>query len=179
MTECKECKRIKVGKDYEDADEGALERAIVSALHIKDCKLYLISFNRDRNIALVKFDCDLGSGQQGTFEKEIKVRFAKSLCMKCYRQKSGYYEAIIQIRGQRERVESFMSKIYRYNSKRGGFVSKMEENGDGYDVYFGDKKIIGEFFEKNKRYKTKQSYELYGIKKGKKVYRTIYFLRLE
>lgn len=98
----------------------------------------------------------------------------KSICEDCSRETSGYYEAIVQIRGSRAR--KFSEKILK-ELKRKTFVSKYIEAREGIDMHVGSKKAVAEVMgELN--LKPKISDKLYGVKDGRRVYRRTYCMRV-
>jgi NMD protein affecting ribosome stability and mRNA decay len=111
------------------------------------------------------------------FNKELKYKFAKQTCQRCERISGGYYEAIAQLRGSGERINNLIKKITKYVERREGFITKIEIVENGKDVYVSDKLIMNEFF-KDYDLKPKRSFRLYGMKRGKKLFRNTYSLHL-
>ncbi len=170
---CKSCERIRTPTGYTQSDKNSLKEAMQQALKSK-CSISIVDF--DWKIALLKFTCEV-DGNQATFEKKIHIKVKKTMCMDCYRRTSGYYEAVIQLRGPREPVDRMLKKFTNFIDVRGAFVSRLDELPNGYDIYMSDKKMAGNFFQYYDL-KPKRSYTLYGMKRGNKLYRNIYLLRL-
>ena len=109
---------------------------------------------------------------------EVKKRFSlkmnKSLCEDCSRATSGYYEAIIQVRGRN--TQRWAEKIMRELKGR-TFVSKYLELAEGIDIYVGSKKETANVLCVLKR-KPSISDKLYGVKDGRRVYRRTYCVRV-
>jgi nonsense-mediated mRNA decay protein 3 len=109
---------------------------------------------------------------------EVKRKFSlkknKSICDDCSRETSGYYEAIIQIRGKNTR--RWAEKILRELKNR-TFVSKYLELSEGIDIYVGSRKGAAEVLGILKR-KPTISDKLYGVKDGRRVYRRTYCVRV-
>lgn len=104
----------------------------------------------------------------------IPIKFKKSLCDECTRKFSGYYEAIVQLRGIYADA-IFVSKFIR-RVERITFIPRVEELKEGIDVYVGDKQAVRALLAALKL-KPKVTHKLYGIKDGRKVYRTTFLIR--
>lgn len=177
---CKSCGDIKTNMGFKRRGKESFESALYTATHrsAPSCTLEFVDFNNGTGIALVRFRCEVGA-QAVQFEKELNIKFTKSLCDRCYRIKAGYYEAVVKIRGDDERADRFLEKLGLFLENYGTFISKVDEMKDGYDVYIGDKTAVNKFFAINKRLKRPiMAYEHYGMKGGKKLYRNIYSVRL-
>jgi nonsense-mediated mRNA decay protein 3 len=109
---------------------------------------------------------------------EVKRRFLlkrnKSICEDCSRATSGYYEAIIQVRGRN--AQRWAGKIMRELRGR-TFVSKYLELNEGIDIYVGSKKEAAKALSALER-KPTTSDKLYGVKDGRRVYRRTYCVRV-
>lgn len=133
-------------------------------------------------------------GENKDLQKEIYIKINKSTCNDCGRIRGGYYEAVIQLRGPKKRVDKsvkyIFEKVEKSKEKR-SFVSdikkvsakKSEKKGkiSGIDVYLGSKSLarrISKEIGKKFNTKHKESYTLVGMKNGKKVYRNKMLLRL-
>jgi NMD protein affecting ribosome stability and mRNA decay len=98
----------------------------------------------------------------------------KSICDDCSKASSGYYEAIIQVRGKN--VQRWAEKIMRELKSR-TFVSKYMKLDEGIDIYVGSRKEAAETLAILKR-KPTISDKLYGVKDGRRVYRRTYCVRV-
>jgi nonsense-mediated mRNA decay protein 3 len=110
-------------------------------------------------------------------EKDVELKVSEPMCRHCSLKSGGYYEAVIQLRGERERVGRMADRITLYAEKYGGFVSKREEKDFGCDLYVSNKEIANSYFS-TRKLKPTRSYTLYGMRGGKKLYRNIYALRI-
>jgi nonsense-mediated mRNA decay protein 3 len=171
---CKSCGRIKTREGYFNSNKEAIADAVSSSVGGK-WKIAIKEF--DWKHATVTFKQEYGD-EWVKIDKEIEVKVKKPMCIDCYRQTSGYYEAILQIRGPDSKVESTMAKLMKFISVRNTFTSRVDELENGYDIYLSDKKVANAFFEYYEL-KPGRSYSLYGLKNGKELYRNIYILRLE
>ncbi len=170
---CKSCERVRTPTGYGIPDKITLRDAIKQGLHTKfDIKV--ASF--DWRHAVVRFSHEV-DGNPVSFERSIALDVKKTMCLDCYRKTSGYYEAIFQLRGPRDSVDRMMKRFTNFIETRGAFISRIDELGNGYDIYMSDKKLASAFFE-HYELKPKRSYILYGLQRGKKVYRNTYMLRV-
>ncbi len=170
---CKSCDRIRTPTGYQPADKNSIREAAAQALHSK-CDIKIEDFN-DHG-ALVRFTCDI-DGNEAVFDKKIVIELKRTMCIDCYRKTSGYYEAVLQLRGPRDPADRMMKKFLNFIETRGAFASRVDELDNGYDIYSSNKEIATNFFQYYDL-KPKRSYTLYGTRRGKKVYRNIYLLRL-
>lgn len=84
-----------------------------------------------------------------TDDYEIRVKFADTTCEICKKRKSGYYEAVLQVRGEEELPEGKLSEIFQslrsefmklYGKDRGEFVSQIKRKHGGINLYLSSSK---------------------------------------
>ena len=172
--QCKSCERIRVGMDNFQLTKSALTAALKTAIKVHGCDFKVVSYNKTD--AVLRFKCSVEGGNV-EFNDNINLLIRKWMCKDCVRKVSGYYEALVQLRGDTFLVERMLKKLETYVKKNNAFVAKTEKINSGYDLYISDKKMVSYFFALYKL-KPERSYTLYGMKKGKKLYRHIYSLRL-
>lgn len=111
---------------------------------------------------------------------EIHIGFG--VCDECSRQIGGYYESIIQIRGDKNFVEKITTRVVQFvessNMPR-AFITKIEKTRGGKDIYLGSKSIGKKFIKSldKKQYILKRSSSFYGVKDGKKITRDVFLIR--
>ncbi|MFH2106226.1 MAG: NMD3-related protein [Candidatus Micrarchaeota archaeon] len=122
------------------------------------------------------FTIDTVAGQR-ILEKDVDIKYNKKLCSDCGRVHGGYFEAIIQLRGDKGLVERYAKKIVDMIQKY-SFVSNVENIKEGVDVYSGNTRESFKILSimKLKYHSTKK---LFGIKDGHRIYRTTFAVRLE
>ncbi|MDE1824244.1 MAG: hypothetical protein KGH74_03000 [Candidatus Micrarchaeota archaeon] len=172
VTWCKRCMRIR-GREGFVAPAGRNFEEIMGS-RFKGYSVHLVKLNRDSallDIAEMTPDGPL------SVEKEIGIRYNKTLCDTCYKKSSSYYEAVVQLRGNPAKMERMIASLERYFERRKQFVSKIEKEDNGFNVYLSDKRMASEFMA-SKRLKPNMSYTLAGIKGGKKIYKNTYALHL-
>ncbi|MCL4404458.1 MAG: 60S ribosomal export protein NMD3 [Candidatus Marsarchaeota archaeon] len=175
LRRCRVCGAIRDSDGFTDYSIEAMTDAVSHELHIPNCKIRIKELDLQMRKAVLRMVCELNDGTVG-FDYEIGLRFTKEMCPSCYRKSAGYYEAILQLRGSEKNVAKFLDSFNLFLVKGNAFVSKTEEMGKGIDMYISDKKLVSGYFMLHKSLKPKVSYKLYGLKKGKKLYRHIYSL---
>lgn len=173
---CSACGRIRTREGFFKLDNNTLAVAIKASIHAVDYTLTVAS--TADNPVRVEFATQV-DGKPVIFEKQIALHTDRQRCRECYQKSAGYYEAIFKVHGfDSERVARMADKFKRYIEKKGGFITRVEKTGSGFEVYASDKKAATAFFVSNEL-KPKRAYNLYGTKHGKKVYRNIYSLTLD
>ena len=84
---------------------------------------------------------------------------------------------MFQLRGNRERIERLSMKLVEFFARHGGFISKIEEKENGFDVYVSSKILATKFIEIGKL-KPTISYTLFTVRNNKKIYRNTYALHM-
>lgn len=174
ITICSACGKVKTREGYVKLDRTTLAVAIKTAMHLPE---YLLQVeNTTDNPANVEFITDV-EGKPVSFSKQITLKISGQRCKECYQRSSGYYEAIFKVHGDEEKVQHLSERFKRFIEHHDGFISKVDETGNGLEIYASNKKAANEFFVRN-QIKVNRSYNLYGSKHGKKLYRNIYSLRV-
>ncbi len=178
---CRICGRVRAGQEYHSAGNGAISAAIDDYLRIRNVKnvrTQVIRINEGIGRAVIRFHFNV-DGTKVAFEKEVRLKRLHRTCERCLKERSGYFEATVQLRGNPDKAEKTLERISRYLERYGAFVSKVDrvENG-GIDVYTSDKKATGQFFS-TRKLKPKTSYVLSGLKRNRRVYKHVYLLRFE
>jgi NMD protein affecting ribosome stability and mRNA decay len=102
-------------------------------------------------------------------EFPIEVKIRERLCERCGRIKSGYYEAIIQVRNGKE--EEIIKKLENET-----FITKIEKQKTGVDIYAGRVGAARKTLKKM-GLRAPESKKLYGMRKGRNLYRTTFIVR--
>jgi nonsense-mediated mRNA decay protein 3 len=109
-----------------------------------------------------------------TEEKKIIVIMKKKKCDNCVKLLGNYYEAVVQMRG--ERKDQILDRIKKITNAK--TIGSFKEVADGYDLYFikkADANRIGKSLKKH--YIVKFSFKFAAEKKGKKLYRNYFSVR--
>ncbi len=170
MQVCKSC-----GMMYLKGEWMPYNAKKISTYIASKCKGDFTEATYDMDNGVVKFLIVKGDNR---IEAERFVRLDKNVttCPRCSRISGGYFEAIIQLRGDPKKVaksaESIMKRLEKLT-----FISKTEEKEEGIDIYAGDSKaVVGLMGELGLR--TLISKKLVGQDEGKQLYRTTFLVRL-
>jgi len=176
IKECKFCKKFffkdVVSENLEELIESVLGKILEKEkMEWIDCKIL------GENV-LVKMKIKVDDLEK-IEEASIKLIIKKFTCNFCSMERSGYYQAILQVRVKEEikreierEVEEKIEVLRKFDSL--AFVSKVEEQKNGIDFYIGSKKSANEianFLKKKYKAKIKISRKLFGFERGKRVYR--------
>lgn len=172
--QCRWCNRIKVGNTFMELNNQSLGKAIKLELKLHD---WVKARSHDSKKVHATIQSDVNDDRI-SFPFEFDLKIAHETCERCYHISSGYYEAIVQIRGTSfEKINRLAAKVKKYIEKNGGFVTKTEKVEGGVDVYTSDKLATNAFVSLNSL-KVTRSYRLYGLKRGKRVYRNTYSIHV-
>lgn len=109
-------------------------------------------------------------------ERTVRIVFRPGLCIYCSRKSGGYFEAVIQLRGPPEKVEQAEPAL-RDLIELESFIPRRFEKKGGIDLQVGSRGVAAKAI-KELGYKPIISSSLYGVKAGKRIYRTTYCVRL-
>ena len=167
---CKECGRTRLGKEFVPLENAGVELILKSRYRGYGVKLVSMHLPLAR-IRVTDKDTGL------TVEKPIEISFRKTLCETCVRRRGGYYESVIQFRGNPERVNRLIASLQAYLSKNDGFIAKVEELHAGVNVFVSSRALVTAFLSR-KNLNSIASFTLHTEKKGKKLYRSTYSVRV-
>lgn len=167
---CKECGRARLGKEFLPLDETNTEQILKG--RYKGYSMKLVSMHLPlARIRVTETDSGL------TVEKGIDIGFRKMLCDTCSRRRGGYFESVIQFRGNPERINRLIASLQNYLNKNDGFIAKVEELHSGVNVFVSSRALVTEFLSR-KNLKGAVSFTLHTEKRGKRLYRSTYSVRV-
>ncbi|MEW6723272.1 MAG: NMD3-related protein [Candidatus Micrarchaeota archaeon] len=108
--------------------------------------------------------------------RPVAVEMKKTICQQCSRIAGGYFEAIIQLRGDRAKQEKY-AEMFLKRLDKVTFVTRTEEKDEGLDLYIGNSKAVVEMMGKM-GLKVLMTKKLVGRDQGKRLYRTTFLIRL-
>lgn len=124
-------------------------------------------------------------------ERVVRVKVKTTTCDVCSRKSAGYYEAILQVRGETSLSKKRLREVFQVlettfleeqSRNRGEFVSKIEEKHGGLDLYTSSTTLarhLAEALKEKYGAKTDESSELIGqTSDGRKKYRVSIVARL-
>ena len=166
ILQCKKCGIYKIRRWYSSLREIAQDIPTLFKGEVSDIVVTSLSERR----AVVEYVVD---GEKTV--SEIPVKIHKTLCNDCTKIARGYFEAILQIRGDREWVARMRKRLGReimYHT----FITKEEEYKYGIDLYIGSTRTLKSILM-GEGLKAKTSERLHTAKDGRKLYRVTFLLR--
>lgn len=115
-------------------------------------------------------------GKELKVRRNIEVEMKTVMCRQCSRISGGYFQGLIQLRGDRKKVGKLAEKLLSRLEKR-TFITKEEEKDGGLDLYVGNSKAVIELVAELKM-KALITRKLVGVQQGKKLYRTTFLIRV-
>ncbi len=171
FTKCKRCGKMLFKGQWQKFN---LKKVVENLFKKSKGEFDSVDYDMDRRMLIFKTE-KLGTEKivENFFPFEINI----NLCPDCSRMSGGYFEAIIQLRGEnRERLKQYGSSL-EIRLKEKTFVTKVEEIKEGIDLYIGSSKaVIKDLHDRN--IPCVISRKLFGKKEGKLIYRTTFLIRL-
>lgn len=168
VEQCTRCGRVRIRGEWVDPGKRALSDYVIGK-----CKgdFEQGTYNMKEQTATFTMS---KSGVE--VERTIALEIKKTICWQCSRMSGGYYEAIIQLRGNPLKVKGHALMFIKKLSKK-TFIAKEEEKAGGLDIYVGNSKAVVELMSELK-IKTLMTKKLVGVSEGKKLYRVTFLVRL-
>ena len=192
ITVCKVCGKIKDGtvwREWKEEDWSSYARRYFLRLLEKPLSRYGISLSLNRT----KFDDKSVSatisikqaGKTGSFTLTMPLVFKYEICPSCVKKRSGYHNAIVQIRSTyfdfkalNNILENTLSSaphrivdsIVEIDEKRGGIDIKMIDQGSA--------RLLASYISKKYPSEISYSYKLIGERHGEKIYRLTISIRI-
>ena len=167
IPKCKLCKRVKL-KGWTEPGEKNIGDFVLSKVRGKYSSAKVDFGTESPGITFLV-------NENGSFielHRGFSLEFTGATCPDCSRKTGGYYEAIIQLRGEPKRIEKIAQKL----EKRLDF-SKTEELKEGLDLYAISKEKT-HIALSALRLPFTTSNKLFGLREGKRIYRTTFCVRL-
>ncbi len=168
LEQCTRCGRIKIRGEWTPFTEKKVADMVLGR-----CKGDFEDSSYDMAYQTASFLLRKGAGR---VERKIPLDIRRTICPQCSRISGGYFEAIIQLRGDRAKGEKLAETLLKRLEKK-TFVTKTEEKDEGLDLYIGNSKavvaLMGEL-----GLKVLITKKLVGRDEGKRLYRTTFLIRL-
>jgi NMD protein affecting ribosome stability and mRNA decay len=172
---CKDCGARKRKNSWIRNEQNMIRSSIIENVVLKKGKLVDLTFEKvkgDRYKSCYNVNFLLEHrGIEFEKKEQVDIRIKYSLCDECSRKRSGYYEAIVQIRGNiPERWEEEIRE------------ARVGEVKTGFNLYFlslsdareAAKKLIKKYGGEHK-----ESKKLHTVKDGKRIYKFTILLRFQ
>ncbi len=168
---CKRCGKVKVKGEWSYKDEEEIKAYIASKIKGEFDR---VDIDMKSHKVFAYFKSDDGEVVKRVYP--LKIELKRTTCPTCAKISGGYYEAIIQLRGNPYRIEKMRRDLERRLSKR-TFITKEDVKKEGIDLYVGSSKEVIQTL-KEMGIRAKISKKLHGMKEGKRLYRTTFAIRL-
>ena len=171
ITQCRSCGRIKEGNAWVAGNERNIERLVLSKVKGKFSNARVELEPSPKIMFLV------GVGDSFVeIARNFELKRDGGTCTECGRKAGGYFEAIIQLRGDFEKIARVQGKLERKLSGAAS-ITRVEELREGVDLYAGSKKAAGlALSELGFHFTT--SNKLFGVRDGQRIYRTTFCVRV-
>ena len=164
---CTRCGRVKLRGEWT-----AHSAKKIAELVLGKCKGGFERAEYFPEAGIAKFDMESGA----RLERSIILEMKKTICQQCSRISGGYFEGIIQLRGDKERAEKYAGSLISRLEKK-TFIAKTDEKDEGIDIYVGSSKaVVALMAELGVRALITK--KLVGRDQGKRLYRTTFLIRL-
>ncbi len=171
VLQCTACGKIKDGKEWVHGNERNIEKQVLSKVRgkVSNARVELEPVPR------IVFLVDVGDSFLEVVRK-FELRREGSVCTNCSRKTSGYFEAIVQLRGDFDTIGKTLGKLER-KLEKSTTISRLEELREGVDLYVVSKKATGEALSELGLHFT-TSNKLFGVRDGQRIYRTTFCVRV-
>jgi nonsense-mediated mRNA decay protein 3 len=173
ITRCNRCKRIKLAGSFVEENKLSIAEEIKKS--IKNIAVKVNDYN-PAGVASITVT-EVIDGKELKLDKTLSIKYVDTLCQQCARKAGGYYEAVLQLRGDASKIPRLERSIASFFESNDEFISKEIEVANGIDIYVSSKKLVSAMLS-SMRLKAKTSYTLYSVKNGKKIYRNTYAIYL-
>ena len=168
---CKRCGRMRIKGEWVAYERKVLEEYVASKARGEFDKVRYDSEKEEMIFTVKKGDTSVDVREPFSYERVVMI------CPDCSKISGGYYQAIIQLRGDGRKVAKY-AKILTRMLQRDTFITKSEERHGGTDIFVGNtKSVLAAVAELGLRAKITR--KLVGVKEGKKFYRTTFSIRFE
>ncbi len=164
---CKQCDRMLCAGEWVPYSEERLDKMIKSKT-----KGSISAVRYDHVQRKLCITIKTPSGDEKTIWEPLALEFDRNSCPTCSRKSGGYFEAIVQIRGDPKKV-AMASKAWERDLSAVTYVSKSEEKKEGVDLYVGNMKAALAFIE-TKGNRVIITRKLFGEREGKRIFRTTF-----
>ncbi|MBI4361002.1 hypothetical protein HY572_04495 [Candidatus Micrarchaeota archaeon] len=177
LLQCPKCERIRLKGEWVASDflHAHIREKIQSKYALTHCR---IQFHQpDKKHVEARIDMEFNVDGQAVAEKySLAMPLEKKMCPDCSLRSGGYHEAVIQIRGPKEKTQKISAQLVRLIEKK-TFVTKVVQQKEGVDIQVGKKRPGLEALTQL-RLDATYTRKLIGEREGKRLYRTTACVRL-
>ncbi len=174
LTLCPSCRRVRI-PEWSEITDAALAAWLARKLKVgaeKPSGKFV--WGKKEVEADLRFE-QWSAGRPVERRVRVTIPLNKILCIDCARRSGGYYEAILQFRGERTTAERWLKRAANIINQV-SFIPKVEEKKEGWDLYVGERKAALKALQALDQHFT-VSRKLVGRKDGRNLYRSTYCVR--
>ncbi len=168
---CRKCGKMRLAGEWVPFSRKKIAEYVISK-----CKGDFTSGEFNIESSEATFILEKG-GHKTSIRRTISFEIVPVTCRVCSRISGGYFEAIIQLRGDRLKIRRAVDRLIRLLSKK-TFITKEEEKHGGIDLFVGSSKAVLETMREH-GYKPLITRKLIGRREGKRLFRVTFALRFE
>ncbi len=177
---CKDCGLCRINNKWSPFSIDLIKDEIKKQTKGEFEEIFL-DWDRENQNATIKFLISI-EGNIIEVERDIIIKVRNDLCRDCSRLRGGYYEGIIQVRGDNEnKIKRTVTKLKKFIEKD-SFITKTVDLKEGVDIYVGHKQkaieIMADLGFKFVRSRTLSGVKKSGPKKGMRQYRDTFLVRV-
>lgn len=177
---CKDCGACRLNNQWAPFSLDLIENDIKRQTQGNFENMFL-ELDKENQKAKLKYTV-LIEGNRIEVEKIIDFKIHNDLCRDCSRVRGGYYEGILQVRGEdKNRIKKTVEKLKKFIEKE-SFITKTVDLKEGTDIYVGNKQkaieVMADLGLKYTRSRTLSGVKKSGLKKGMKQYRDTFLIRV-
>ena len=174
FTRCTKCERLREKNIWKDAQ---IEDLLKNKIKILG-KNVSILFEKNDVLHVTARGYLKGSNSLKEEKHDIKIKIKKTVCGNCSKRFGGYYESIIQLRGNTYDAMDFIEdQIIKENQSY-----RIEKSKRGCDIYLADNNFANKLtnaVKKKFNAKVERNYKLVTRKNGKDIYRSVMLVRID
>jgi len=168
---CKRCGQMRLRGEWQPYNRRKIEEWLCGR-----CKGSYESCGYSLGSSVLSFEFGK-DGKRKTIARDWELETQDTICQNCSRASGGYFEAILQLRGDSDKVERKAQKLGTELGRK-TFISKWDEMHGGLDLYVGSTRVVLETLQRIGLKADKISRKLTGRREGKKLYRTTFAIRV-
>ncbi len=169
IEQCKACKKIKVSGEWIPHSRKRIAEHVISKCKGEFSEATYDLNTHEASLTVVK------DNSSTVFRRRIKLVMKTVMCRHCSRISGGYFQGIIQLRGDEKRVKRYARMLTEKLGKT-TFITKEEEKHGGIDLYVGSSKAVVQLLSEM-GVKALITRKLVGREKGRRLYRTTFRIR--
>jgi len=171
FTKCKRCGKMLFKGEWQKFD---IQKVIRNLFKKSKGEFDSVDYDLSREVLIFKKEKE---GVEKILEIPFPLEMNVNICPDCSRMSGGYFEAIVQLRGDNlERLKQYGNSLSA-RLKEKTFVTKVEEKKEGIDLYIGSSKVVLKDLH-DRNIPCVISRKLFGKKEAKLIYRTTFLIRL-